>query len=807
MIFSPTRAHTTLLILLGILASAPAQESVRPVLTLDAVNVGGIRPTATEGWSTLNIVVSNTTTSPRNARVVVFYDGEPHIQYARDVWVPAYSRLTSTVTVGPAPAQAAKTGRDIKMLLYDRTGGQNTLILPTTQEKERSRSLPYSPRERMTVVVADLDTPAMPLGRESPVSEAFQLTRILAVGGSNDRALIAPSGFLPSTLEAFDGIDSLILMSDRFRNDPAAIGALRQWVQQGGRLWVMLDLVDMTGIAALLGDEADVAVVQRVALSSVEFFRGLDGTSVGPPRDFEWPVDLMRVVVSPSDHVLHSVGGWPVSFTRRVGRGQILFTTLGARAWHRPRKPSEMGRAKNPQPFGLPAFDEIAAEIRPRALREMPEPLDLRPILTEDIGYTVTQRSTAALLLGAFVLVLVAVSVLVRRSSRPEIVGWIGPAVAITVMGVFLLLGRNSRQSVPPTIAIAAEVDVLPGSDEAAVSGLIAVYHPTSGPVELESTGGAVLNLDPEGLEGQSLRRVQTDTHAWHWDELSLPAGVRSGSFRSTMHLGRMAAVARFGPEGITGRVDGIGFRNLEDVVLVSSTREAIAPRMAENALFTAGTADALAGGQYLANTVLSDRQQHRLTVYRQLLSGKKIPPHLEGRDLLLAWAGAECLPFVTEPGARIVGSALLRVPLEFERTPPGTTIAIPRAFVPVRRVIGGGLAQPTLEASSALEMKLRFQIPASVRPLAIERATFYVNVKCPSRQFSVDGFAANEPIAQLKVESPPEPIRLELSDRRLLELDAQGGLFLRIKIGEGTGQWTIEALGLDVLGKTLEPK
>ncbi|HEX3147734.1 MAG TPA: hypothetical protein VHR66_06595 [Gemmataceae bacterium] len=804
---SPIRATVLLLALILGGSRATAQENEPSKLTLLAVNVGGIRPTVTEGWSLLNIVVANSDSMPRDARVVVFYDGEPNVQYARDLRVPAGARLSSTVTVGPAPPQAVKTGRNIQMLLFDRTDGQNTLIRPTTDEKVRARSLTYSPRERMMVVIADLEVPAMPLGLESPVTEAFQLTRILAVGGANDRALVAPGGYVPPTLEAYDGVDALILMSDRFSSDPTSVAALRRWVQQGGRLWIMLDLVDPSRVAALLGDDADVAVVDRVALSSVEFSRGFDGSSMGAARDFEWPVDFVRVVPAPTDRVLHTIGGWPASFVRRIGRGQILFTTLGARAWSRPRKLSEMGRTKNMQPIALGAFDEIAAEIRPRPLNDAPEPLDFRPILTEDIGYTVTRRSTATLVLGLFIVALLVIGILVRRSRRPEIVGWVGSAAAIGFMCVFLLLGLQSRQSVPPTMAIAAEVDVVPGSDDAAVSGLIAVYHPNSGPVQLASQEGAILNLDAEGLAGQSLRRVQSDTSAWHWDELSLPAGVRSGAFRSTMRVGRTAAVARFGPDGLEGRIDGDRFQNLEDPVLISSMREAVAPRLISDGRFTAKPSDALAAGQYLASTVLSDRQQHRLTVYRQLFGSKKIPPHLEGRDYLLAWAGAECLPLVPEPGARIVGSTLLRVPLEFERTPPGTAVAIPRAFVPLRRVVGNGVAQPTLEAASALEMRLRFQLPPSVLPLAIERATFHVRVSCPSRQFSVDGYTAGNLKSLLAVDSPPEPIRLEITDRQLLELDAQGTLDLRVKIGEGAGQWTIESMGLDVIGKTLEPK
>ena len=373
-----------------------------------------------------------------------------------------------------------------------------------------------------------------------------------------------------------------------------------------------------------------------------------------------------------------------------------------------------------------------------------------------------------------------------RRSRRPEIVGWAEPAVGIVFMTVFVFLGQT-RGSPCRDIAIAAEVDVVPGSDEAAVTGLFAAYQPSSGPAKLESQDGAFLNLDAEGLEGQSRHRVQADAFAWHWEELSLPAGVRSGRFRSTLHTGHMGAVAHFGPNGLEGRLEGSRFRNLEDLIVMTSTREAIAPRMDSDGRFTASPLNALAHGQFLAGTVLGDRQQRRQTVYRQLLGGKTLPEHLDGRDLLMGWAEAQDVPFAAEPGTRIVGSMLVRVPIEYERAPPGSLVSIPKAFVTVRRAFDGGLGQPTKEAAAALDMKLRFQLPASVTPLTVERATFHIRVKCPSRLLSIDGYAAGELVSLLNVESPPEPIRLEITDRRLLEVDSQGALFLRVKMGEGT--------------------
>ena len=59
--------------------------------------------------------------------------------------------------------------------------------------------------------------------------------------------------FLPPSQEAFDGIDHFVLAGNRLAQDPAGARAVRQWVERGGTLWVMLDLVDPETVAPIFG--------------------------------------------------------------------------------------------------------------------------------------------------------------------------------------------------------------------------------------------------------------------------------------------------------------------------------------------------------------------------------------------------------------------------------------------------------------------------------------------------------------------------------------------------------------------------
>src|SRR6516164_5304196 len=75
--------------------AAPAQEAVESSLRLSGVNPAGIRGNATESWGAFTFGLTNYGDTDRLARVLVLYEPLEHVQYGRDVWVPAHSVLSS----------------------------------------------------------------------------------------------------------------------------------------------------------------------------------------------------------------------------------------------------------------------------------------------------------------------------------------------------------------------------------------------------------------------------------------------------------------------------------------------------------------------------------------------------------------------------------------------------------------------------------------------------------------------------------------------------------------------------------------
>ena len=165
--------------------------------------------------------------------------------------------------------------------------------------------------------------------------------------------------------------------------------------------------------------------------------------------------------------------------------------------------------------------------------------------------------------------------------GRPGMRAWLlrrVPALGALTDYTWGALGRDLTAGL--TVATVAVADVVPGGEETSAHGLFAVFQPDSGPIPLGSRDGALLDLYPEGLEGQTRRRIQTDTDAWHIEDLSLPAGVRTGPFRATLRTGPVSAIARFGPTGVEGTLTAGTFRDPADALIVTPAREPIAVRL-----------------------------------------------------------------------------------------------------------------------------------------------------------------------------------------------------------------------------------
>ncbi|HMF12466.1 MAG TPA: hypothetical protein VKE94_09180, partial [Gemmataceae bacterium] len=766
---------------------APAQQGSQATLRLGEVRAAGVRTSATESWSEFECQITNPTDVDRKARVLLFYPGKPEVQFGRDVWVPARSTITTWLLAGPPDLPDNAVSCEILAYVAEPTGEDERVFLPTRERGLISRSVLYRPRELSTAVLLDEDALAeikhgdLPPS-DSPSEEALRLVRTLRASAKLPEFVheIRP-GALPVNAEAFAGIEQFVLASNRIARDPAGMQTLRQWLEQGGRVWVMLDVVDEETLDALLGEILDFEVVGRLSLTS------FDVQSASPARlakatvqRHDRPVNFVRVLLPPDAQPEYTVNGWPAAFTRQVGRGKVLFTTLGPRGWYQGRTPRD---APSPYlnyptlPIATPPLEAIGKELQPAAALDPMHVSSFRQLLSEEIGYSILSRGMVVPIFVAFLSADLLLVVVLRNRRRREVVGWMIPAAAASAAATFLVVGERSRGSANPAVAVVQLVDCDTGTDESAVRGLLAAYRPDSGPAPVGVTRGGFFDLDMEGIKGQTRRLLVVDLDAWHWDNLGLPAGVRLGTFHATVPTGTpLKATAHFGLEGLEGKVEAGRFVSLADAVIATPEGRNMAVQMDASGAFRADSADVLPRGQFLPGAVLSDRQQHRQEVFRELLEadGAKL---LQGRTQFLAWAKPLDMSFTLGPEAKTTGNALVALPVLLARAAPGQRVTVPSPFVPYRQIAATGpMSRFTDESTQAANMHLRFQLPGEVLPLDVASARLTARIEAPSRQVTISGQGPGRRVELYRGDSPLDAIRLTITDAELLRLDEHGG-------------------------------
>jgi hypothetical protein len=802
--------------------AAPAQDREAPPLRLGGVFPGGLRTSATENWGIYDFSLANLSNQDRLARVLAFFPDRPDVQYGRDVWVPAHSTQSSWMLVGPASQAKFAMSSELQMLLYDRSEGKDRLVLPITEERIRSRGVPHRRREPTTVLFLEEEVPPVEVLGQLPQPESRDdEVRRLAMGFRLTRTLSeyiprVHSQLLPAVEEAFDGIDHFILASNRIARDPAGMQALRHWLEGGGKVWVMLDQIETDVLASLLGDALDFQVVDRVSLTSFQVQQHTVGQGTAAAlnlQKYERPVDFVRVLLPAHEQTQYTISGWPVWFTRQIGRGKVILSTLGSRGWFRERT-----RRDPPSPyehflsFPMPTrpLEDLGWQLHNQENAAAFSVEAFRPLLIEEIGYSVLDRGAVVLVFGVFLLAVLALGIGLRQSRRPELLGWLAPAAAVAATSIFLVFGERSRRAAPPTVAIAQIVDAVSGKEEAALHGLMAAYRPDSGAADLAVTRGGFFDLDVAGLEGQTRRMVLTDLDAWHWENLALPAGVRLSPFHCAVPTAKpITAVAHFGPAGIEGQLEAGPFEELSDVLLTTPGGRNLAVHLRPDGTFRSGSQDILPKGQFLAGAVLNDRQQRQQNLYREFLKPPRAD-NLQERNVLLAWAKPINPAFRLAADARFKGSALLVIPLRFERPAPGESVTIPGPLLPYRRLLKGLPTRPFLKSNQGNDMHLRFQLPVEVLPFRLERARFLAKIDAPSWRITISAQAGEEFIEIHRVDSPFDPIHLDIGER-FLHLDERGGLHVNLQVsdaGRGGGgrlpeNWTIEYLEIEVSGHT----
>jgi len=812
----------------------PPPEDATATFQLGAA--AGTRNYQPGAWGIVEARVANLTDKAVELTAAGYFAEDPTLQYGRRTWVPAQSILLSTCPVRiPDSLKPGANHVGLVSVPIERQNGAVAHGHSPTEAIREAKPLIVNDEPVAVCILGDFEVPRFQEGpsfhtglggiSRAPDDGVYDL--VLAARRAmrlSRRVSFLNAWKLPADMAALDSIDVLVLCSNRLADDPDAIARIQHWVLGGGCLWVLLDGMEQESVSAVLGDAFTSLVVDRVKLTEflIEDARPDTLAYEDIHLEFDEPVDFARVV--PRDvTVTDMVNDWPAAFWQPFGEGKVFYTTLGPRAWYRAARsddPKRSGVKYDIPFFAREPLARIADECFSDRHDECLDVSSAEPFLAKQIGYRIMPKETVAGILAVFCAILCVAGAWLWRGGRLDRLLWISPVAAVGTSLVFLVMASTARNSVPATVAQWQRIALEPGISLGHTQGLASLYNPETEDSEIGATRGGRLLPDMTAMRGRQRRIVWTDEGVWHWEGLELPPGIRTAVMEQVLHLDdTIDCRAVFGPSGLVGTLDSSPFTGLEDALIAIPGQAVLATTIRADGSFDCSADRVLASGEYLADTWLSDIQQRRSELYRLLLTPQpdKVYPK---RPTLYAWADPVDMGF-TFPQSNRIGSALLSIPVQMERSRKGTGVTVPASFISYKGVVGPDGNRPSAyssfvgewgEMSSAVTDWLRFQLPENVLPIEVSRAVIELDIRAPSRNVEILAFHDENLVVVEPLSHPIGRYEITVSRPELLQVDEQGGLTFAIRVGKEKdadvqnfmtqASWKVESLQMSVVGK-----
>ncbi len=781
-----------------------ADEPVAAVRGIEKFNLstGGTGLYRPGKWGLIRVSLTNPQDRDVELLATTHLLGDPTLQYGRRLWMPPKSQLvTWHPLLMPPLEEPGQKFFDLRSMVLSTSGRADAMTTNEYGAMQFDQGFRVAHDEQVTAIIVDRGGTDDGGGSGGGT---WMTTQDFVITARFDRALrqnvtVLGDPLIPAGEELLDALDHLVIASDRILPDAAGIAAIRRWVAAGGRLWIMADNVSPALLAALLGDEDTITEVDRVDLTSVKIEVGA-WAAVGNlfERELERPVRFVRVIVENLD-VDFLVNGWPAAFRKPHGNGRILVTTLGGNGWVRPRTNADPRTPSggNFQTSFVPGspLSHLALEFfTPRSPPPIPRELAEEQV-RQLIGYAIPSRSLVLGTLVAFTGLMLVIAVWLGRRGRLELMGLVIPGLAIVSSAVLLAAGWNNRSTIPASTAIIQFVQAIPGTDDIRTSGLAGLFANESQTRPLSGSQGGWMSPEMAGLEGTTRRLVWSDIDQWSWENLSSKPGLRMVAFQAAGRVDRaVEAVAGFDARGISGRmVLPTGVEPTDAVIATPRGRMGVT--IHSDGTFTAAAEAVLGADQYLSAHVLSDEQQRRSRVMSQVLapeSGSARSP----LPVLLVWTNPWEVGTSLVRGSDTVGSALVSIPLRWQRPAAGVPLVIPAPFLPFREVQGPDGARPSglydarvgkwIERTGSATGWLAFTVPRELLPLDVKSATVTFKVLGPLGRLELSTLFAGQRRQSLKVwGTPVGTMTHEITDPQALQLDARGRLLLRVDVGQ----------------------
>lgn len=740
--------------------------------------------------------VANTGTDSVRGTIVATIAQVPQLQSARSVHLQAGQRQALELFIA-LPDELAQAGLfeqiDVSATMYVRDGQREVILLHDGQPATRTLSLKVLPKGRVMGMQAAPE-PAEVLYWDWPqpmASSDDDFVTAARVDAQRDRKLISfGDGPLPLQMAQWDALDLFVIADPMALRDPAAVEAMRRFMQRGGRVWVMLDQVAVDLIGPLLGPNQSVLQVERVMLDAFTLqVAGQSGEFLPETVQVELPREVaMARLIQSGGHVLHQIDGWPASIALPIGYGQLLLTTIDSSVWIQPRAEQLSSDPNYQSDYTVHRWAaNWAANVNaPSAKLPLSEPADY-PLLR--IGNPVVSRGIVAAALLGFCAVLAIAGISLAALRHQAWIGWAAPGLAALASLMLLLAASWVRRDIPESVARLQLIDISDDGNTSLVREQSAVFLDGVADMHLDSQHDAAIHTSDAITSG--LRRFTLeDFEKWSVANQAWPPGSWRYHAQFAIPVEDLSVRGHLTAAGLQLEMpDGLPAA-LTDPILSFVEGNPLLCR-ASGGKVTVDQHVAAGPGKWMADSILSAEQQRRMDVYQEFLQPQ--PDLQRPTRRLYGWT----LAWPTAQWSREMhpeGAALVSLPVRLQRPAVGQDIFLPHGLIALRQALNADGTTTTYDERTgqwrpelmvAANAELDFVLPTEVVPFAATSLALELDIRAPDRVVTISARGPAGPIQLARLESPSLPWAATITDADVLQLATDGRLEILLQVSQ----------------------
>ncbi len=714
-----------------------------------------------------------------------------------------------------------KSAVDVVMTLNVLQGGREVLSQSTDEQVNRRLHLPIADEKNITAIALNREPKSQTYWRWPPAEDYHSYEFVLGsrIDARLSRQCVVLDGE-PFALNLIDwsNVNALVISEPSVFDDLSAIGIMQQFLQRGGRIWIILEHVDTSLVHDLLDEDQQIETVGTVQLNHFEVELA-DLTFAARDRtvDSVDPIPMKRVSQQ-GGTVLQTVDGWPAAIWMKVGRGEILFTCLGSAGWLKPREAQFTGDPRFQSQFTLPIWAGTFAHQLHNYKPEPPLQFASLDYPVDRIGNPVVSRSVVAVILISFCGCLLGIAGWRMLGGQVKWLGVIAPAMSIVASMPLIATSVFQRSDIPPMQSVFQFVE-LDSRGGAHIQETTAVYLRDSQAMDLVGAGDGIA-IPAFGIDSGIRSLTTEDFQSWHLSNSMWPTGTWRYQTETMLPETAGEAIAVIGSEGLEIELPAVLPTPVQDVVLQFAPGVATIGKVASDGRRVTMSGDLPAEGErWTADAIVNDEQRRRAEIYRKLFD-TSLAPKLPLRTLC-GWTELWDKSPHWDVDLERRGTALVSLPVRLLTPAAGSAVRIPYSMIEIQhasnqsgssifsQITGRFVTESTLQVNS----DLAFLLPPEVTPLELTQLEIDWDIRAPQRSARLSCLVDGEAIEIASLKEPSIPFRAAINDARILKSMQDGRLELRIEIQESDSgnadqsnfvSWQIKHLRLTVEGRTL---